>query len=95
MKNIQITSSGIKKSLKKYSYSHSICEYIWNGFDAKATQIDISFTSNAHGAISELRIVDNGNGIFDSTRFQPFLEWHKQINPNAARTSSTIDKKKV
>ena len=39
--NVQITSKGIKNSLKKYTSLKSICEYVWNGFDAKATQIII------------------------------------------------------
>lgn len=32
--NVQITSKGIKNSLKKYTSLKSICEYVWNGFDA-------------------------------------------------------------
>jgi len=68
MKKIQITSSGIKKALKKYEYPLSISEYIWNGFDAKATQINISLTSNSIGAISELRIISMVRTILGSDR---------------------------
>jgi len=79
MKNIQITSLGIIKALKNHNYLSSIAEYIWNGFDAKATQVNIAVQSNI-GRISELKIIDNGHGIFDSSRFSLFYESNKQIN---------------
>lgn len=34
MENIQITSEGIQKNLRKVKPYDAICEYIWNGFDA-------------------------------------------------------------
>ena len=33
--NVQITSKGLRNSLKRYIPLKSICEYKWNGFDAK------------------------------------------------------------
>lgn len=90
MKNIQITPAGIRKALKKYEYPRSITEYIWNGFDAEATQVDISFISNVIGTISELKIRDNGYGISDPTKFEPFFESDKEIDLNAARISSNV-----
>lgn len=41
MENIQITSEGIQKNLRKVKPYDAICEYIWNGFDAGASVIDI------------------------------------------------------
>ena len=65
MKNIQITSLGIIKALKSHNHLSSIAEYIWNGFDAKATQINIIMQSDDLGRISQLKIIDNGCGIAD------------------------------
>ena len=47
--NVQITSKGIKNSLKKYTSLKSICEYVWNGFDAKATQVIVEASENILG----------------------------------------------
>lgn len=58
--HVQITSKGIKNSLKKYTALKSICEYIWNGFDAKATEINIDTANNEFGFISSIRVSDNG-----------------------------------
>ena len=54
--NVQITSKGIKNSLRKYKALKALCEYVWNGFDAKATRIHIETTENDMGAISSIKI---------------------------------------
>ena len=41
MKNILITPEGIKTNLKNVKPLEAICEYIWNGFDAGASQIKV------------------------------------------------------
>ena len=38
---VMITSSGIQNSLSKYEPLQALCEYIWNGFDAQASIINI------------------------------------------------------
>lgn len=90
MKNIQITSLGIIKALKNHNYLSSIAEYIWNGFDAKATQINIIMQSDDLGRISQLKIIDNGCGIADSNRFSVFYESNKQINFGISKNLSHI-----
>lgn len=40
MKNVLITPEGIQK-FKNIKPLDAICEYIWNGFDAFATQVEI------------------------------------------------------
>lgn len=93
MGNIQITSPGIKKALKKYEPEQAIAEYIWNGFDAKATQIELVIDSNPIGGIESIRILDNGYGIpFDKLKykFEPFFESEKEIDPDALRTTSAV-----
>ena len=38
---VEITSAGIRKILNKYTPERAIAEYVWNGFDAKATVVNI------------------------------------------------------
>lgn len=90
MKQVEVTEPGIKKTLRKYDYSASIVEYVWNGFDAGASHVSIFFESTLIGGISTLKIIDNGEGIIDSTKFHPFLDSEKEIDPNATRTFSNI-----
>lgn len=58
VKNDSIDVAGIKKD-----YKDAIMEYIWNGFDADATKVDLSYNINELEGISEIRICDNGTGI--------------------------------
>ncbi len=83
--NVQITSKGIRNSLKKYSSLKAICEYVWNGFDAKATEIIIDISENQFGYIDLIRISDNGTGIdYDclNEKFKPFFQSEKIYDPN-------------
>ncbi|WP_218080480.1 ATP-binding protein [Anthocerotibacter panamensis] len=88
MKNIEITSQGIRRALKKYDYSRSISEYIWNGFDAHACEVSVDFEANAIGNISTISITDNGYGIRDINKFKPIFESEKEIDPSQIRVSS-------
>ena len=75
MENIQITSEGIQKNLRKVKPYDAICEYIWNGFDAGASLIEIECKENELGRINFLSIKDNGSGINHkdlSYKFKPF-----------------------
>ena len=58
VKNQSIESSGITND-----YKEAICEYIWNGFEAHATQVNIGYTVNIASGIDQLTISDNGDGI--------------------------------
>lgn len=77
----KITSKSIAQSGLPTDYKKAIAEYIWNGFDAKATQIDIRFSSNETGYIFNFSIADNGEGIrietIDET-FGYFLDSQKK-----------------
>lgn len=59
----KITSKSIEQSGLPVDYKKAIAEFIWNGFDAKATQIDINFNSNETGYLFNFSIEDNGEGI--------------------------------
>ncbi len=87
--NVQITSKGIKNSLKKYTSLKSICEYVWNGFDAKATQVVIEASENILGNISYIKVIDNGYGIDRNLlddKFRPFFQSEKIYDPNAKQS---------
>ena len=58
VKNQSIESSGITND-----YKEAICEYIWNGLEAHATEIKINYNYNIAFGIDNLSITDNGDGI--------------------------------
>ncbi len=58
VKNQSIETSGITKD-----YREALCEYIWNGFEANATEVKITFTKNDLSGIDKIMISDNGDGI--------------------------------
>lgn len=63
MPKVKLTSEGLKNSLKHYDVKDAVVEYVWNGFDAQATRIDINTEKNELGSITKLIIKDNGIGI--------------------------------
>lgn len=93
MKKIQIGTWGVKKSLNKYTPLKSLVEYIWNGFDAKATNINIICKLNELETIYEINVSDNGYGINKKDldkKFTPFFQSQKEINPDEEREKSAI-----
>jgi hypothetical protein len=50
----------------------AIAELVWNAFDSDATKVVVSFTTNALEALDEIRITDNGHGVFHSDAKQLF-----------------------
>lgn len=71
-----IDSAGLPKD-----YKQALAELIWNGFDAKATEVHIQFESNAIDSISKLTISDNGEGIDHESlkdTFGAFLDSRKK-----------------
>ena len=82
--SVELTSTGIRRVLKKYTPEKAISEYIWNGFDAKAKVITLDFEFESHelDTIKSLTITDNGSGIcYDELqyKFRPILESHKRL----------------
>lgn len=80
--SVEITSSGIKKVLQKYTAERAIAEYIWNGFDAKAAVINVDFEidSKEFDTYKAISISDNGEGIIYEDlpeRFRKFYESNK------------------
>lgn len=50
----------------------AIAELVWNAFDADATTVTVSFTTNALEALDEIRVTDNGHGVFHPDAKQLF-----------------------
>lgn len=87
--NASIESAGLPKDAKQV-----IAEYVWNGFDAKASIVAIDISNNELGYIERIRISDNGEGIAPETldySFGNFLDSLKKGQPK--RTSYTRGKK--
>lgn len=96
VKKVKIDSKGIKNRLKAYKPFKSIAEYIWNGFDAGATKIDVELLGiDDLGNIDSLKITDNGSGIdfrLLTDKFKPVLksekkEFNVQTSINAVSTA--------
>lgn len=90
VKNQSVESSGITKD-----YKEAICEYIWNGFEANATEVRISYNSNCADGIDSIIITDNGEGIdFDAlpNTFGAFLA--SQKNSLSLKVKSKANKGK-
>lgn len=70
-----VLNSGLTEDYKK-----AIAEYIWNGFDAGATCVEIRYTANPLGGVDDLWVIDNGSGIKYDTldlSFGAFLDSNK------------------
>lgn len=68
MPRVEINADGIKKNLKRLQFTtntfyNSVAEYIWNGFDAKASEVRLNYQFRENGTLNELIIKDNGIGI--------------------------------
>ncbi len=93
MPKIQITSKGIRAALKKYAPYQSLVEYIWNGFDAQATEVHIEYSADELGNIQTLSIKDNGYGIPHSKlqdKFEPLFESKKALENKLKKNQSAI-----
>lgn len=92
---LSASSNSVKNSGLTDDYRQAIAEYIWNGFDAEATTIDIRYEkANELGTLSYLLISDNGKGINKKTleyTFGSFLDSQKK--QTYQRTSNVRGKK--
>jgi Histidine kinase-, DNA gyrase B-, and HSP90-like ATPase len=92
MPRSEITPAGLKRDLLKKGYKNplnSLVEYIWNGFDAGASVIQIDAEYNILGGITSISVSDNGTGISRPENFQPIFESIKVRNPETSRSSSS------
>lgn len=90
VKNQSIETSGITKD-----YKEAICEYIWNGFEANAKNVELEWKHNQLDGGDIISIADNGDGInfnnLDNT-FGTFLA--SQKNSLSLKAKSKANKGK-
>ena len=95
MAKTRFDTKGIKSALSNLKFSEtnfykSISEFIWNGFDAKASIIELSYEiyqNTTEGRFRKLEIKDNGFGINHDrleTTFEPIFDSEK-INDNNSK----------
>ncbi|MGL5822589.1 MAG: ATP-binding protein, partial [Sarcina sp.] len=59
----QLTSNSIQKISTSTDVEQCLGEYIWNGFDAGASVVEINTIKNSLGGIDSIEIIDNGCGV--------------------------------
>jgi hypothetical protein len=87
--NNSVDSAGITKE-----YKEAIAELIWNGFDAKATRVDLIFNANELDHIDDLVIADNGTGIDLSTLGETFGSFLDSLKRKSVQKTSSVRGKK-
>lgn len=78
---LSANSNSVLNSGLTDDYRKAIAEYIWNGFDAGATCVEVQYHTNSLGGVDGLWIIDNGSGIDYSTlsnTFGAFLDSNKK-----------------
>lgn len=89
---VNITNNSISNTVTK-DVNKAICEYLWNGFDANASQLSIRYTKNAFN-ITSLEIQDNGEGIDRSSLQETFGCFQDSQKLHTYQWSSQIKGKK-
>lgn len=90
---IVLGSNGIKKVLKIFTPVKAVTEYIWNGYDANASIVNVQIDANSIEGINSIVISDNGSGISYETldqKFKPFYESNKILHRNDDNSSSAL-----
>lgn len=89
---VNITNNSISTTVTK-DVNKAICEYLWNGFDAKASKVDIKYTADVFN-ITSLEICDNGEGIDRSSLHETFGCFQDSKKQHTYQWSSQIKGKK-
>lgn len=91
-RKVNITNNSISNTVTK-DINKAICEYLWNGFDANASQLSIKYTKNAFN-ITSLEILDNGEGIDRSSLQETFGCFQDSQKLHTYQLSSQVKGKK-
>ncbi|TDE29313.1 ATP-binding protein [Flavobacterium ranwuense] len=90
----KLTSKSIEGSGLPSDYKKAIAEYIWNGFDADASIININYDANEIGFINNFSISDNGSGINIENISETFGNFMVSIKANSFSETGFIKGKK-
>lgn len=80
----KIGNEGIKKHFKNIELWDPLFELVWNGFDAKANNINVQLNENDMHAFSSATVLDDGEGIDHTTlneTFGRFYDSSKKVDP--------------
>lgn len=89
---VSVTDTGIQSSGLPRDYMEAVAEYIWNGFDAAASIIDITFETNEIDTIYSLSITDNGTGIDYEQLKETFGNFNDSIKKATFQKTSSFIK---
>lgn len=59
----EISDEGIKKHFKNIEPCQAVFELVWNGFDAKAKNVDVLISENSIHSVDRVSVCDDGDGI--------------------------------
>ncbi|WP_140487145.1 ATP-binding protein [Flavobacterium sp. GSA192] len=90
----KLTSKSIEGSGLPSDYKKAIAEYIWNGFDAGASIIDIDFSGNEIGTLNIFSISDNGSGISFDNISETFGNFMVSLKANSFSETGFVKGKK-
>jgi hypothetical protein len=68
----ELNGEGIKKHFRTTDPWRAITELIWNGFDAKATNVEVMVVEGPMGGSTQVGVSDNGEGIELETHADTF-----------------------
>ncbi len=86
---VTVTDNSIKSGVTSDA-NKAICEYIWNGFDARAQHVSIEYGATALGAITSLVIKDDGDGISRATLSDTFGRYQDSVKNKSFQWSSQV-----
>lgn len=84
---IVVNDKGIRNRLKAIKPFNSIAEYIWNSFDAGASNVNLSYEIDSMDTVISLSIGDDGLGINYNNlnnKFKPFLSSEKRSDDESS-----------
>lgn len=92
---VNINDNSISRAVTS-DYKKAICEYIWNGFDAKATTVELKYEADELGNITSMSVTDDGEGINRESLHETFgcyqdsikkrsFQWSSQVKGNQGR----------
>ncbi|WP_347290836.1 ATP-binding protein [Kluyvera georgiana] len=84
---VVVNDKGIRNRLKAIKPFNSIAEYIWNSFDAGASNVNVSYEVDSMDTVISLSIGDDGLGINYSklnSKFKPFLSSEKRSDDESS-----------
>ena len=60
---VSVQRDHLEELAKSRSPFSALAELVWNSFDADASSVDVVFVNDSLGALSEIRVRDDGHGF--------------------------------